>query len=53
MSCSIDVFLYDRTYPSQIVAVYEEEPIFDNLKIKNWADFFVPEKKSYKSCNGL
>jgi hypothetical protein len=45
MSCSIDVFLYDRTYPSQIVAVYEEEPIFDNLKIKNWADFFVPEKR--------
>ena len=45
MSCSIDVFLYDNTNPSQIVAVYEEEAIFGNLKIKNWVDFFVPEKR--------
>ena len=45
MFCSLDVFLYDNPNPSQIVAVNEEEPIFDNLKIKNWADFFVPEKR--------
>ena len=45
MFCSIDVFLYDSANPSQTVAVYEEEPIFDNLKIKNWADFFTPEKR--------
>ena len=45
MFCSIDVFLYDSPNPSQIVEVYEEEPIFDNLKIINWADFFVPEQR--------
>lgn len=32
------------------VIVYEEEPIFNNLKITNWADYFSPERRTINSA---
>lgn len=44
MFCSIDTIIYDLSNPNQILAVNEEEPIYDYIKIPNWANFFTPEK---------
>ena len=43
--CTLDVLLYDIINPTQKVVIDEEEPIFDNLKITNWVDFFIPERR--------
>ena len=45
MLCLIDSIIYDLSNPNQILEVNEEEPIYDYIKILNWANFFTPEKR--------
>ena len=46
MFCTLDIVLYDITNPMEKIIVYEEEPIFDNLKIINWVDYFTLERRT-------
>ena len=50
MFCTLDVLLYNITNPIESVIVYGEEPIFENLKIKNWAELFTPERRTINSA---
>ena len=49
MFCTMDSFVYDLSGEKRLV-VSAEEPKFDNLKIKNWVEFFKPEHRTLNSA---
>ena len=44
MICTIDALIY-KLEGEKILEVFENEPKFDNLKITNWVEYFVPERR--------
>ena len=44
MNCTMDAYLYDLE-GEKILEVFEEEPIFDNLKISNWVEYFIDVRR--------
>ena len=44
MTCIIDALIYDLE-GEKLLEVFEEEPQFDNLKISNWKEYFIPERR--------
>lgn len=44
MTCTMDAYIYDLE-GEKILEVYEDEPKFDNLKITNWVEYFIPERR--------
>ena len=42
MFCTMDALIYDLSGEKRL-EVYIEEPIFDNLKMINWSDYFSKE----------
>lgn len=43
--CVMDAFVYDLRGNKKVI-VNENEPIFNNLKISNWAEYFIPERRT-------
>ena len=44
MICTMDAYIYDLE-GEKILEVKPDEPIFDNLKITNWVEYFIPERR--------
>ena len=49
MFCTMDALIYDLS-GEKVLEVYEEEPIFNNLKILNWSEYFVQENRVLNSA---
>ena len=49
MFCVMDAYAHDLSGDKKVI-VYEKEPTFNNLKISNWAEYFVPERRVLNSA---
>ena len=49
MFCTMDAYAHDLSGDKK-VRVHEEEPTFNNLKISNWAEYFIPERRTLNSA---
>ena len=45
MFCTMDAYVNDLTGNKKVI-VNENEPTFNNLKISNWAEYFIPERRT-------
>ena len=49
MFCMMDSYAHDLSGDKKVI-VYEKEPTFNNLKISNWAEYFIPERRILNSA---
>ena len=49
MFCTMDAFAHDLKGDKKVI-VKENMPTFNNLKISNWAEYFVPERRVLNSA---
>ena len=49
MFCVMDAYAHDLSGDKKVI-VKENEPTFNNLKISNWAEYFVPERRVLNSA---
>ena len=47
--CAMDAYAHDLRGNKKVI-VYEKEPTFNNLKISNWAEYFIQERRVLNSA---